>query len=403
MVMMVRGLLLPSFYCLKFSRSEGIFPYITTMINTSIIFDFLKYCLGGKDNMSSVVANIDWQQLYSFAFKQAILGVCFDGIERLGKEYPEELKQNPIGRDLMIAWNGEAQQIRIQNMKVNVVVGKLFSMLREAGFRCCILKGQGNAVMYPNPYSRTPGDVDVWVNASREDIRVLAQSLAKGKGCVKDESLNHIELEVNGVAVELHSTPAIMNNPVYNHRLQKWLKRNADLQCSNVVGLPDGVGDVAVPTSYFNSVYQLFHLYHHYFYEGVGLRQIVDYYFVLVKCEEGRVKNLTALQRELKQLGLWKFAGAVMYVLHVVLGLFEEKMICPMDVKRGRVFLDEILSGGNFGHYDTRISFGTGALGHNMQRLYRDLRLAWYYPGEALSEPVFRVWHYLWRKGSNKR
>ena len=115
------------------------------------------------------------------------------------------------------------------------------------------------------------------------------------------------------------------------------------------------------------------------------------------------MKNLTVLQRELKYLGLWKFAGAVMYVLHVVLGLSEEKMICPMDVKRGRVFLDEILSGGNFGHYDTRISFGTGALGHNMQRLYRDLRLAWYYPGEALSEPVFRVWHYLWRKGSNKR
>ena len=403
MVMMVRGLLLPSFYYLKFSGSEGIFPYITTMINTSIIFDFLKYCLGGKDNMSSVVANIDWRQLYSFASKQAILGVCFDGIERLRKEYSEELKQNPIGRDLMIAWNGEAQQIRIQNMKVNGVAAKLYSKFKEDGFRCCILKGQGNAVMYPNPYSRTPGDVDVWVNASREDIRVLAQSLAKGKGCVKDESLNHIELEVNGVAVELHSTPAIMNNLVYNHRLQKWLKRNADLQCSNVVGLPDGVGDVAVPTSYFNCVYQLFHLYHHYFYEGVGLRQIVDYYYVLVKSEEGRVKNLTALQRELKQLGLWKFAGAVMYVLHVVLGLSEEKMICPMDVKRGRVFLDEILSGGNFGHYDTRISFGNGALGHNMQRLYRDLRLAWYYPGEALSEPVFRVWHYLWRKGSNKR
>ena len=156
--------------------------------------------------MSNVVADIDWRQLYSFASKQAILGVCFDGIERLGKEYPEELKRNPIGRDLMIAWNGEVKQIRIQNMKVNVVAGKLFSMLREAGFRCCILKGQGNAVMYPNPYSSTPGDVDVWVNASREDIRVLAQSLAKGKGCVKDESLNHIELEVNGVAVELHST-----------------------------------------------------------------------------------------------------------------------------------------------------------------------------------------------------
>ena len=362
-----------------------------------MIFDFLKYCLGGKDNMSNVVADIDWEQLYSFASKQAILGFCFDGIERLGKEYPNELKQNPIGKNLLMPWMGKAQQIRRQNMKVNAVAGKLFSMLKKDGMRCCVLKGQGNALMYPNAYSRNPGDIDVWVNASREDTRVLAQSLAKGKGCVKDESLNHIELEVNGVAVELHSTPAIMNNPVYNNRLQKWLQRNADLQCSNIVSLPDNAGDVAVPTSYFNCVYQLFHLYHHYFYEGVGLRQIVDYYFVVSMFNVDCVM-FNSLQRELKYLGLWKFAGAMMYVMHETLGLSEEKMIAPMDEKRGKLLLAEILNGGNFGHYDTRISFGNGAFGHNMQRLYRDLRLAWYYPAEALSEPVFRVWHFFWRK-----
>ena len=363
------------------------------------LFAFLRYCLGKNENMSRVVAGMDWQLLYEFASKQAMLGVCFDGIERLGKEYPEELKQNPIDRDLMIAWNGEAQQIRIQNMKVNVVAGKFFSMLREAGFRCCILKGQGNAVMYPNPYSRNPGDVDVWVNASREDIRVLAQSLAKGKGCVKEESLNHIELEVNGVAVELHSTPAIMNNLLYNHRLQKWLKRNADLQCSNVVGLPDGGGDVAVPTSCFNSVYQLFHLYHHYFYEGVGLRQIVDYYFVLVKREEGRVKNLTVLQRELKYLGLWKFVGAVMYVLHETLGLSEEKMIAPMDVKRGELLLSEIMNGGNFGQHFTKYGHFTpqGMAKKYFLKIWRNMHFVRYYPAEALSEPIIRTWHFFWR------
>ena len=110
-----------------------------------MIFDFLKYCLGEKDKMSNVVADIDWQQLYSFASMQALLGLCFNGIERLGKEYPEELKQNPIGRELLMTWMGKAQQIRRQDMKVNVVASKLFSMLREDGFRCCILKGRGDA------------------------------------------------------------------------------------------------------------------------------------------------------------------------------------------------------------------------------------------------------------------
>ena len=248
-----------------------------------LYFRFIRFSLGiyeGREFLDgTALRNFDWNAFYDFVKKQTLVGVAFDGVEKLSKGCA-------LNQGLLMTWFGQSQNIRKCNIKLNEATAYIYSKIIKAGFRCCILKGQGNAVMYPNPYSRTPGDVDVWVNASREDIRVLAQSLAKGKGCVKDESLNHIELKVNGVAVELHSTPAIMNNQVYNHRLQKWLKRNADLQCSNVVGLPDGGGDVAVPTSYFNCVYQLFHLYHHYFYEGVGLRHIVDYYYVLVKSEE---------------------------------------------------------------------------------------------------------------------
>ena len=72
-----------------------------------------------------------------------------------------------------------------------------------------------------------------------------------------------------------------MNNPIYHARLQKWFRRNADLQCSNVVGLPDGAGDIAIPTTAFNVVYQLTHLYHHFFDEGIGMRQIIDYFLVV--------------------------------------------------------------------------------------------------------------------------
>lgn len=111
------------------------------MIKTSAILLFLNYCLGKKVDMSMVVAKIDWRQLYTFASRQALLGFCFDGIERLTKEFSEELKQNPMGRDLLMAWMGKAQQIRRQNIKVNVVASKLYSMLREDGLRCCILKG----------------------------------------------------------------------------------------------------------------------------------------------------------------------------------------------------------------------------------------------------------------------
>ena len=434
------------------------------MIQTSAIFLFLNYCLGKKVDMSMVVAKIDWRQLYNFASRQALLGFCFDGIERLTKEFSEELKQNPMGRDLLMTWMGAAQQIRRQNMKVNAVAGKLYSKFREDGLRCCILKGQGNALMYPNPYSRTPGDIDVWVNASREQITEYAK---KHFEIGDDIRFHHLETSFDGVPVELHFFPGIMNNPIYNVRLQKWFKRNADLQCSNVVSLPDGIGEIAIPTMAFNVIYQLTHLYHHFFDEGIGMRQIIDYFLVVndfsknvflnndlsnpsvslskgsstshpsplsseerdvtaLRCSEPlRSKDggaskpspncaewnrlggngdttstaLDVVQKELKYLGLWKFARAVMYVLHETLGLSEEKMIAPMDEKRGKLLLAEILNGGNFGRHFTKYGHFTqqGMAKKYFLKIWRNMHFVRYYPAEALSEPIFRTWHFFWR------
>ena len=443
------------------------------MNDITAFFAFLKYCLGYKENMSRVIAGMNWQELYSFASKQALLGLCFEGIERLGEEYPEELRRNPIGRELLMTWMGKAQQIRRQNRKVNTVASKLFSRLREDGFRCCILKGQGNALMYPNPYSRTPGDIDVWIEASRERIMEYAQ---KEFELEADIRLQHLETSLDGVPVELHFFPCSMNNPIYHARLQKWFRRNADLQCSHIVGLPDGAGDIAIPTTAFNVVYQLTHLYHHFFDEGIGMRQIIDYFLVVndfsknvfldtdfsnhpvplpkegstfspspsssgsgdvtapSRCSEPlRSKDggpskvspdcagwdrlaiegdnsatavtssastaLVVVQRELKCLGLWKFAGAVMYVLHEALGLPEEKMIAPMDEKRGKLLLAEILNGGNFGKHFTKYGHFTqqGMAKKYFLKIWRNMHFVRYYPAEALSEPIFRTWHFFWR------
>lgn len=364
------------------------------MIKTSAIFLFLKYCLGCKADLSIVVAKIDWRQLYTFASNQAIIGICFDGIKRLGNEYSEELKKNPIERNLLMTWMGSAQQIRRQNIKVNMVASKLYSMLREDGLRCCILKGQGNALMYPNAHSRNPGDIDVWVNASREQITEYAK---KHFEIGDDIRYHHIETSVDGVPVELHFFPGIMNNPIYNTRLQKWFKRNADLQCSNVVSLPDGIGEIAIPTTAFNVVYQLTHLYHHFFDEGIGMRQIIDYYYVVNNDELLVIRD--TVQKELKLLGLWKFARAVMYVLREALGLSEEKMIAPMDEKRGKLLLEEILNGGNFGQHFTKYGHFTqqGMAKKYFLKIWRNMHFVRYYPVEALSEPIFRTWHFFWR------
>ena len=393
-----------------------------------IYYKFIQFALGtyeGKEFLDGSALNgIDWQRFYAFAKKQTLVGIIMEGISRLPKAVAPK-------QGLLMNWFMMSQNISRQNMMLNAATAKIYDKVKAAGYDCCILKGQANAAMYANPATRTPGDVDMWVDASREEIRQLAQTLAKENGRIDEESYNHIALTTNDISVELHYTPGFMANFTYNRRLQQWFRESIDAQCRNMIALPDEAGEVAAPTADFNAVYQLYHLYHHYFYEGVGLRQVVDYYYVMwnVECgmwsKECGVKNSSLdnsssqakprttqhstfnIQHSLTRLGLWHFAGAMMYVLHEVLGLPEEKMIAPMDKQRGAMLLNDILCGGNFGHHDERHAWGRdtydgngfkhGALGHNLLRLHRDLRLLKYYPSEALSEPIFRLWHYYWR------
>ena len=103
------------------------------------------------------------------------------------------------------------------------------------------------------------------------------------------------------------------------------------------------------------------------------------------------------MQEELKELGLWKFAGAIMYIMQEVFGMPASRLIVPPNEKCGKFVLNEVLEAGNFGRHDARNRFGRSQLGHNLQRVYRDIRLVRYFPAEAMSEPFFRVWHFFWR------
>lgn len=359
------------------------------MIMTETYFKFIRYSLDEGMAWDSSFQIIDWDELFHFTKKQTIAGVLFEGIKRIPKEYAPPFKT-------LMTWMGYSEQIRKRNLMMNEAAHSIYERLSNDGFRCFVLKGQGNAIMYPNPYSRTPGDVDLLLCADRKTIDSYLESHFN----IESKNLQHAEFEYHGACVEAHYFPAYMNNMFYNRRLQRWFKKNNDLQCSNIVELPDGAGNIAVPTSSYNVIFQLCHLYEHFFDEGIGMRQIIDYYYVVINDELLVIRD--ALQKELKHLGLWKFAGAVMYVLHETLGISEERMIASMDRKRGQLLLAEIIDGGNFGKYFTKYgSFTHQKMGKKyFLKIWRNLHFVRFYPAEALAEPLFRTWHFLWRKTS---
>lgn len=368
---------------------------ITMKAQQRIFFDFLRFCIGTTSEIPASMKDADWKVMYGIAKKQALIGVLFHGIQQLPKELA------PDG-DLLMTWMGMAQRIKQQNMRLFIDSAKVCKNFKDAGFRNCILKGQGNALLYPNPYMRTPGDIDIYLNGGRKRIMEYVDKVCPNQVM----RYHHVDFPVMKTPIEVHFTPSYMFCPWHNRRMQKWFGKVMDLQCSNVVTLPDGFGEITVPTLSFNVVYILSHLYRHVFTEGIGLRQLLDYYFVVVKWHTDLTdltdldsKDLAALQRDLKWLGLWKFAGAVMYVLHEVFGLEEEKMIAPMNEKEGMFLLDEIMRGGNFGQYDDRLGdkTGEGKVHRYFRMSLRNMRFVKHYPSEALCEPLFRAWFFFWK------
>lgn len=370
-----------------------------------IFFEFLRFCIGSAKEIPDSLKEVDWKELYRIAQKQALLGVLFHGIQRLPKELAPEQK-------LLMQWMVMAEQIRKQNIRLFQDSVKVCKNFENKGFANCILKGQGNALLYPDPYMRTPGDIDIYLSGGRRKIMKYVDQVCPDQVM----RYHHVDFPVMKTAIEVHFTPSYMFFPIHNNRMQKWFEEVMGEQCNHRVSLPDGYGEIHVPQVSFNVIYILSHLYRHIFTEGIGLRQLLDYYFVLLKWHTD-LTNLTdsnkslpqmtlintdldALRHELKYLGLWKFAGAVMFVMKEVFGLSEDRMIAPMDEKEGRFLLDEIMRGGNFGQYDDRMGskVGESKIHRYFRMNLRNLRFVKHYPTEALSEPLFRTWFAVWKK-----
>lgn len=356
---------------------------------------FLRFSLCPESNDIPEVNDIDWQGLYRLASEQAIVGVVFKGISRLS-----EKGVKPPFQELM-RWIGTYEQIVNQNKLVNNNVVKLVEEFKREGFDSCLLKGQGNNLMYTDVYSRISGDIDVWIRcggSKKIEINKIIQYVKK-RNPEGNAMYHHIDMgEYNGTDVEVHYRPTFMNNLISNYKLQKWMRLHQDEQFHNGVILPDSEGIIYIPTWEFNVVFQLSHIYRHVIQRGFGLRQVVDYYYLL---KSARINQTEGIVGTLRYLGLEKIAGAMMWLLHEKLGLPEEYLIAPIDERRGKILLSEIMRGGNFGYYDSENVKATSRLKKNVQRVKRDLRLMRFFPSECLWEPVFRVYHLFWRMRYN--
>ena len=415
-----------------------------------LFFELLQIVVGTRNTMNRQPTSREWALLFDMSKKQALVAIAFAGVNKL-----REARADGDGIDEMtyLKWLGLTAKVAQRNKEVNAACVKLVKQYAQDGIQCCILKGQGNLEYYQtlsnSPLKgeskdtnlglcRTVGDIDVWCkNPSNSHldgeygvpssvhnctgIRGVIEYVNKlhriaGTKPHDGVRYHHVDAPaINGNRVEVHFRPLFLDSPIRNWRLQKWFKDNEQF------GLHDAkIGDsvLPVPTASFNAVYQLCHIYRHLFDEGIGLRQLLDYYFVLrtLHIEQGElsdssssmsqwaegmgivVKSNAEIMYTLGRFGMKKFAAAVMYVLQTVFAMPDEYLICPPNEKEGKFLLNEIMQAGNFGKYDERIKHGGTQSQHAWEKTKHNLRLLTHYPEEVLWEPFFRVYHWIWRR-----
>ncbi|WP_262281013.1 nucleotidyltransferase family protein [Hallella absiana] len=367
-----------------------------------LFLQLIQLSIGKRSHFDIKPSNEEWLHLLRMAKSQCLSGICFAGIEKLQRT------QSP-NEDILMEWMGEVVKIKRRNDVLNKECQDLYLKFNNNGFTTCILKGQSNLSYYPGSLHsrRVPGDIDIWAypkgkcrNPIKETINLL-----KKKNTIKTLSYLHAELiPYNGIEIEVHLRPTFLNNPIYSYRLKKWFK-NSYSRCIIENKISENMV-IPMLKPVYNIIFQLVHIYRHLLDEGIGLRQLLDYYYLLC----GTVQSLTDEQKKtitdkLSAFGLNRIAGAVMYVLREVFLIEEEFMIAPVSEIYGRQLLDEIMIAGNFGRYDPRLKdIGQAShdtsyqIRHAIRRFTRNTRFFMAYPSEVFFEPFARVIHFWWRK-----
>lgn len=367
----------------------------------SLFIELLQVSLGTRDELSRVPSVHEWEDIYDEAERQTVTGVLLDGLEKLPQE---QLPPAP----LKLQWIGITQLTEQTNLLHQRRASELTSKFRAVGFHTCVLKGLSSARRYPNPLRRECGDIDLWVIPSNVErlavsgyrgceYRKSVMAWMRSEFEVGHQMWHHVDVKIfDDVETEIHFHPSWLYNPWHRKRLLRFFMIRG-VRLATVEAGKDGY--VTTPAD-FDIVFQLTHMFHHVVEDGIGIRQVVDYYYTVrdyrlsVNGDESvsgeRLAENGEAFRVIKGIGLYGFLRAMMYVLRELCGMKEDLLLCEPDEKGGKFLLNDILTSGNFGHERK----GEALPRNGITRFTRMIK---HYPSEGLWILPWKVEHLCWR------
>jgi len=293
--------------------------------------------------------SVDWKKVYQLSVEQSVQGLVLAGIERTNTNRTDHT--NSVPQELLLQWIGEVQMIEQQNKAMNIFVAKLIDHLRSQDIYALLVKGQGIAQCYERPLWRASGDVDLLLSdVNYEKAKKVLLPLAIDAE-QEYKAFKHLGMTMKeGFVVELHGT--------LHSRLSKRVDRGIDeaqnsvFYGGNVRSWQNGFTQVFLPGVDEDVIFVFTHILHHFYIEGIGLRQICDWCRLLWTYRN--TLNCGLLESLIRQMGLmteWKaFAAVAVEWLGMPAAAMPLYSSDKKWSKKAERIVEFVLETGNFGH-----------------------------------------------------
>ena len=340
-----------------------------------------------RRTISHIPSAQEWAAIYEESERQAIVGVMLYGLQQLVER--DFVFKKSLTQEQLLQWIGIGESIRQRNVVMDRAVTGLSELLEENNIRYIVVKGQALSALYPEKGIRQSGDIDFMVHPYDWERCYGMFSKMLGEDAIDTHSEKHVEWNRDGVTYEMHRW---LNDFASKKHQRYWDEVVMEEAWENTCTVEINGSAVRTLSPTYNALYVFVHLFYHLINEGVGLRQFIDWFYILQN-EEKIDKGL--LKRHLEGVGLYNAYCGLGAVLTDYFGLEEGGFpfaISEKEHKEAHKLIENILEGGNFGHNKQYIQ-PHGVI-HGLQQFGQVFRQCWKFGHYAPSES----WGYLWIK-----
>ena len=311
---------------------------------------------------------IDWPAIYRISREQTVVGLIADAINTLPAEL---MPPKAIAQRFAI----DKLNIERSHVKLNSVLNLVVEALNAQGIPHVLLKGQGVAQNYPNPTSRTCGDIDLYVGEEKFEPALNIIRSIEGSKESEIENEKHTSFTLKGITIEMHKYTAVMPQNKLNKLYHEW---EIITIFNNTEKINIGDSIINTPPANFNMFFLFWHAFYHCMTEGVGFRHMCDLTVYLNNHYKELAKEEFILN--LKKFHLtheWKTFTSIMVEY---LNLDKSKAILYDSKYRRKAirFKDLIFFDGNFGHFNgLKTNINQTRLKRKLQTFRNNCKLFW--------------------------